>query len=68
MAGWCGGLQDVADPVALAAALDAPATGVERKARSITVDGTTPALLLLGGLVEPLLRRSLARASGKARR
>lgn len=42
--------------------------GIEGNARNITVDGTTRALLLLGGLAEPLLRWSFTRTAAKARR
>ena len=44
------------------------ARGIERNARNITVDGTTRALLLMGGLAEPLLRWSFTRTSANARR
>lgn len=55
-------------PVSAQKVAEGLARGIERNSRNITVDGTTRALLLLGGLAEPFLRWSFTRTAAKAGR
>lgn len=55
-------------PVPARKAASALARGIERNSRTITADAATRALLMLGGLAEPVRYRPFTRTCAKARR